>query len=271
MPDRTIYMKISALSAIMLFSGCSGKPVMTPGLQQAHAAYEQLRANRTIEEKAPLALLQTEKIYALSQKAKDTREANHLAYLLDREVAVTREKVRKQRLEQQIASLKAQKQKAQLEAKESELLLLKKKMQQTEAKLKELEALNAKETNRGLVLTLGDVLFESGRARLLPGSERTLDKLVTFLEENPQRKLLIEGHTDNVGSSTYNLDLSLRRAEAVKRALVAKGIDPQRITAQGYGETYPVASNADAAGRQRNRRVEIVILDEGVSPDAMQR
>ncbi len=263
------FLTLLALGAAV--AGCSSKPVVTPKLQQAQKMYEKVQSDTAVQQKAPLALLQAGKIYDMSLKAKDTQEADHLAYLLKREVAVTRETVRQEMLKKRIASLRTQIQKAQLDAKESELLLLKKQMQQAKAKLKELEELNAKETSRGLVLTLGDVLFASGKATLLPGARRTLDKLVTFLKENPERKVLIEGHTDNVGSSAYNLDLSLRRAEAVKEALVAQGIDPERIVAQGYGEIYPVASNADAAGRQRNRRVEIVILDEGVSPESMER
>ncbi len=266
--------KIKIITALILTAflvGCSTKPVVTPQLRNAQKTYEQLQANKLVQQEAPLSLLQAGKIYDMSLKAKDPHEAEHLAYLLKREVAVTEERVKENALRKKIASLKERKQKALLDAKQSEVMLLKKQMQQAKAKLKELEELNAKETSRGLVLTLGDVLFESGKARLLPGAERTLDKLVTFLEENPKRKVLIEGHTDNIGSTTYNLDLSLRRAEAVKQALISKGIDPERIMAQGYGESYPVASNADAAGRQRNRRVEIVILNEGVSPESMQR
>ncbi len=100
---------------------------------------------------------------------------------------------------------------------------------------------------------------------------RAIEKLSEFLLDNPERKVIIEGHTDNVGSSTTNLDLSLRRSGAVGEALNQKGIDSQRLLVKGYGETYPVASNDNSAGRQRNRRVEIVILEEGVDPDEMIR
>jgi outer membrane protein OmpA-like peptidoglycan-associated protein len=100
---------------------------------------------------------------------------------------------------------------------------------------------------------------------------RAIDKLAEFLADNPERVVLIEGHTDDVGSVTSNLDLSLRRSTAVQEALVAKGIDVNRLLIKGYGEAYPVASNSDAGGRQRNRRVEIVILEEGVDPNSMMR
>jgi outer membrane protein OmpA-like peptidoglycan-associated protein len=128
------------------------------------------------------------------------------------------------------------------------------------AQLREqLSELQAKETSRGMVLTLGDVLFDSGHAELKSGAMRTLDQLTTFLRENPERTLTIEGYTDSVGSNAFNLDLSQRRAEAVVSALTQRGIDGGRLKARGFGEASPVASNTTAAGRQRNRRVEVVI------------
>ncbi len=263
--------KESILLALLLFTACSSKPVVTPQLASARQSFQKLQHNPDVARKAPLALVQAEKIYRLSNTAKSEAEANHFAYLLQRETEVTQEHVRNSNLKERIHALEVEKQKALLDARERELLLLKKQMAQAKEQLKALQELNAKETRRGLVLTLGDVLFASGKASLLPGAQRSIDKLAQFLEENPERKVLIEGHTDNIGSSTYNLDLSLRRAEAVKDALVEKGIAPERILAKGYGEAYPVASNADAAGRQRNRRVEIVILKEGVEPESMQR
>jgi outer membrane protein OmpA-like peptidoglycan-associated protein len=129
----------------------------------------------------------------------------------------------------------------------------------------ELAALKAKQTERGLVLTLGDVLFEYNKADLKPGAMQNLYQLITFLKENPTRNLLIEGYTDSTGSDSYNLELSQRRAEAVQSFLLQNGIGPERIVARGYGEAYPVASNNTEAGRQQNRRVEIVILKEGES------
>jgi len=136
---------------------------------------------------------------------------------------------------------------------------------------RELSALNAKMTDRGYVLTLGDVLFEFDRAELLPGAYLTIDKLVTFLKKYPNRNVLIEGHTDSIGTADYNLDLSQRRADAVRVALVERDISLSRISTKGYGKRYPVASNDTEAGRQRNRRVEIVILDEGISGETMLR
>jgi outer membrane protein OmpA-like peptidoglycan-associated protein len=126
----------------------------------------------------------------------------------------------------------------------------------------EVDALKAKPTDRGLVLTLGDVLFDTGKADLNPGATRKLDQLAQFLADHPDRRLQIDGFTDSVGTDSYNLDLSQRRANAVKSALQVRGIDATRITTQGYGKEFAVASNADSGGRQLNRRVEVVIGGE---------
>jgi outer membrane protein OmpA-like peptidoglycan-associated protein len=127
----------------------------------------------------------------------------------------------------------------------------------------ELAELHAKETERGLVLTLGDVLFESGQAKLTADAMRQLYPLVTLLKEHPRREIFIEGYTDSSGAGSYNLPLSQDRAEAVRDFLVSTGIKPERITARGYGEANPVASNTNETGRRENRRVEIVVTREG--------
>ena len=127
---------------------------------------------------------------------------------------------------------------------------------------RQLAALKARQTDRGMVLTLGDVLFDTGRAQLKPGAARTLNQLATFLRENPERTVQIEGYTDSVGSSALNQTLSDDRASAVKSALMDRGIAITRIAARGLGEADPVATNRTAAGRQRNRRVEVIISNE---------
>ncbi len=126
----------------------------------------------------------------------------------------------------------------------------------------EVDQLKAKPTPRGLVLTLGDVLFDTGKAQLNPGAARKLDQLAQFLTEHPERRVQIDGFTDSVGTDSYNLTLSQDRADAVKTALITRGIDPSRIGSQGYGKGFPVADNSDSGGRQLNRRVEVVIGDE---------
>ncbi len=126
----------------------------------------------------------------------------------------------------------------------------------------QLSALNAKKTERGMVVTIGDVLFDSGRAELKSGSARDMSKLAEFFKSNPQRTALVEGFTDSEGAAAYNQDLSNRRAAAVRTALVDMGVERQRINTRGYGEDFPVAGNDSASGRQLNRRVEIVLSDE---------
>ena len=130
------------------------------------------------------------------------------------------------------------------------------------ALMQQLSELQAKQTERGVVLTLGDVVFATGRAELRPGASLRLAKLVDFLRQNPARSIAIEGHTDNVGGDAYNLRLSQARADTVRDYLVSQGVDTGRITSVGKGKNYPVADNATPSGRQANRRVEIVIANE---------
>jgi outer membrane protein OmpA-like peptidoglycan-associated protein len=125
----------------------------------------------------------------------------------------------------------------------------------------ELEALHAKQTERGMVLTLGDVMFDTGRAVVRPSALRTVERLAEFLRHESSLNVMIEGHTDSVGGDEYNLDLSQRRADAVRAALVDHGIAADRVRTHGLGESYPSASNDSAGGRQQNRRVEIIFSD----------
>ena len=126
----------------------------------------------------------------------------------------------------------------------------------------QLADLKLQKTERGRVLTLGDVLFDTGQSTLKSGAYGTLDRLAMALRENGERKVLIEGHTDNVGSDESNRELSQRRAQAVQMALTQRGVARDQITAVGKGESSPVASNDDAAGRQSNRRVELIFTDD---------
>jgi outer membrane protein OmpA-like peptidoglycan-associated protein len=130
----------------------------------------------------------------------------------------------------------------------------------------EVDALKAKPTDRGLVLTLGDVLFETGSSTLSPGAGRNMDRLVQFLTDHPERLVQIDGFTDSIGTDSFNQDLSQHRADAVRYQLVSRGISSARIATQGYGKGYPVASNSESSGRQLNRRVEVVIgADNGTA------
>jgi outer membrane protein OmpA-like peptidoglycan-associated protein len=169
-------------------------------------------------------------------------------------------------------------QEVQLEARETEArraqLMAERRAVEAEAALDEaerlageLESVRSAQTERGLVLTLGDVLFDTNEAALKDGASPTLDRLARFMDENPDRRLLIEGHTDSRGTDEYNRQLSGERAQSVADALSVRGIAGDRLRTAGLGEDFPVASNDAAAGRQQNRRVEIVVSDaEGAFP-----
>jgi outer membrane protein OmpA-like peptidoglycan-associated protein len=122
----------------------------------------------------------------------------------------------------------------------------------------QLKELNAQKTDRGMILTLGDVLFDSGQAQLLPGSADNMAKLAAFFKRNPKSTASIEGYTDSVGNANANVELSNRRANAVMTALLTLGVPTDRLSTRAHGEENPTATNATAAGRQMNRRVEIV-------------
>jgi outer membrane protein OmpA-like peptidoglycan-associated protein len=278
--------KISVVMIALLSTfGCSQKPVDFLVLNGAKNSYLELKKDENIINNAPMEFYKAGKIYQMTKAVKTQDEADHLSFLLQNQVNIVRETASTKALEAKVVKLKDSKVQALLDEKENQILIMKKEAEKArlEAELARKEAelsrdkflalqeLNAKQTNRGLVLTLGDVLFETGKSNLLAGSMLAIDKLVEFLADNKERMVLIEGHTDNVGSSTSNLDLSLRRSGAVEEALVQKGISSDRLFVKGYGEAYPVASNDDSGGRQRNRRVEIVILEEGVDPSSMTR
>jgi outer membrane protein OmpA-like peptidoglycan-associated protein len=126
----------------------------------------------------------------------------------------------------------------------------------------QLQTLQAKPTERGMVVTIGDVLFDTDRSQVKASGLGSMEKLVAFLKANPERRALVEGYTDSMGNDAYNQALSDRRAEAVRGALVTMGVASDRLSAKGLGEAYPVASNDSASGRQMNRRVEIVLSNE---------
>jgi outer membrane protein OmpA-like peptidoglycan-associated protein len=192
-----------------------------------------------VAEHAPVALRDAEQTLVQLEQAHreglDDEEIDHLAYLAEQKAA--------------IAQAQAIEQRSQKELQRSQKELMRQ--------------LGAQRTARGLVVTLEDVLFEVNGADLQPGPQVELLLLVEFLQRNPDRKVLIEGHTDSIGSSEYNLQLSLLRAESVQNFLVGNSLPADRVTAIGYGETRPEAPNDSATGRQQNRRVEVVILDAG--------
>ncbi|MBA2492050.1 MAG: OmpA family protein, partial [Gammaproteobacteria bacterium] len=139
---------------------------------------------------------------------------------------------------------------------------------QAQALSQQVRELEARETERGLVLTLGDLLFDTGQATLSGGGAIAVDKLAKFLKTYPERNVLIEGFTDSTGDEAFNQDLSERRALAVQGTLLTDGIDADRMRITGYGEQFPIASNDSVSGRAQNRRVEVIISDpQGSIPE----
>jgi outer membrane protein OmpA-like peptidoglycan-associated protein len=165
-------------------------------------------------------------------------------------------RLKARKAEAEAAEREAKRQQAKAEAAQQAAQTAQQKAKKLAAQIKNLKA---KMTKRGLVLTLGNVLFDVDKADLKQGGLQAVSKLAHFLKEYPKRNVLIEGYTDNTGSNEYNLKLSQRRANSVKRALVSDGISDSRVNTIGYGEQYPVATNSTNAGRQQNRRVEVVI------------
>ncbi len=131
------------------------------------------------------------------------------------------------------------------------------------------EITNIRETQRGLVISLSDILFDVDRATLKPGAEANIRRISGVLNQYPDYRISVEGHTDATGTDQYNQQLSERRAQAVLQTLVGGGVDSTRITAVGFGKTQPIASNDTPAGRQQNRRVEVIVLGAGTVADAI--
>lgn len=170
--------------------------------------------------------------------------------------AQARDEINRAEEERQAVLIKSRERQAQAQAQQAREAELR-----AETLEQELSDLKAKKTARGVELTLGDVLFATGESTLKPAAFRTVDRLAEVLKEDPNRKVVIEGHTDSVGSEEFNQQLSERRAMAVQSALVTRGVSPDQITAIGRGESMPIASNEDAGGRQQNRRVELIFQD----------
>ena len=252
---------LSALVATL--AACSSTPERIETLETARAIVPQV-------ESSPRAGIAATYI---SQARKSLDTANRLAddggNLVDIEHEATmatlnsriaNEKIQFVEAREQIEKGTAERQAVLLQSRENEARAAQARTQSLEQQLADLKA---KKTDRGLVLTLGDVLFDTGQATLKPGAYATiLDRLAAALKEVPTRKVLIEGHTDSVGAEEFNQQLSQNRALSVQSALLERGVMSSQITSLGKGESTPVASNDNASGRQQNRRVEMVFQDD---------
>ncbi len=205
---------------------------------------------------------ETERAIILADiQAKEAALANAQADAKTREAERARAEAADQAREAEMARTEAEDHAREAEKARAELALL----------MKELSELQGQLTDRGIVLTIGDVLFATDKSDLNASAQISMDKLAAFLQKKQNRNLLVEGHTDSVGSDEYNQGLSEQRAASVKSALVKRGIATERIVTIGYSKKYPLASNDTAAGKQQNRRVEAIILNEGVKPESQFR
>lgn len=207
------------------------------------------QARREAEEAMMISQATLEEIERARREAMSEREA--------REEAARRE--REAREEAQAAQNLAEAQASEIELawKEAELA-----SEAAESLRRRLEYLELRETDRGVVMTLGDVLFEPGETELQDDAMSNLEDVVDLLSSEPDRRVRIEGHTDSTGSAEANLRISEQRASAVRDALVERGIDADRITVKGMGEDFPIASNETEEGRRKNRRVDVILLNE---------
>jgi outer membrane protein OmpA-like peptidoglycan-associated protein len=257
--------RLAVLAALFL-AGCAATPPAASELAQARASYEAARADPQVPEHARAELELAGRALAEAERAAPGERA-HRAYLAEQRSRIARElaharAAERQSLQARLREAEEARDRAQARAKEVEEARdlndrLSAQLRRLQAQVAELQA---RETERGWILTLaGDLLFDAGNAAIKPGGRRALVNLARFMREHPERKIVIEGFTDDRGSPPVNQRLSEQRAAAVRDVLVREGIEPERIAAHGFGAAYPVASNSDHAGRQLNRRVEILI------------
>ncbi|SFI57371.1 Outer membrane protein OmpA [Pseudomonas guineae] len=256
--NTAYHVKYLLAAAISLsVAGCASPPSMPQGAAEVRNKLTQLQADPQLNTRAPVALNAAEQaVIVAEQPRKDQPEeqalGQHLVVMADRRVEIANALAQTRFYEDQRKVLSEQRAGARLDS----------RTQEADQLQRQLDELNAKQTERGLVMTLGDVLFATGRSELRAGTANNLGKLAIFLNQNPERRVMIEGHTDSVGSEENNLSLSQRRATSVMRYLTIQGIAPSRLSASGKGESMPVAGNESASGRQMNRRVELIISEE---------
>jgi outer membrane protein OmpA-like peptidoglycan-associated protein len=290
---------IALAVASALLASCASVPMKSPGAIDARNKLTQLQSNPDLANRASIAMKDAEAaVRAAEQPQTDEPLARHLALMADRKIETARALAETALAEDQRTALNEQREKARLDSRTQEADAAKiqaanaradsaeqklaaeqskadanaartdaASSQQQTADLqrqatdlqRQIEEMHAKVTDRGVVLTLGDVLFTTGKADLKAASTGNLNKLVKFLADHPERTVLIEGYTDNVGSDVYNQGLSERRADGVKAYLVGQGVSAAHLNAVGKGESDAIADNDSAEGRQQNRRVEVVI------------
>ncbi|AJO76817.1 MULTISPECIES: OmpA family protein [Pseudomonas] len=243
---------IPALLALSVaLAACSTPP--NANLENARTNFSALQANPQATKVAALETKDASEWLDKADKAylnkDDEKKVDQLAYLTNQRIEVAKQTIALRTAENQLKDAGDQRAKALLDARD--------------AQIKQLQSsLNAKQTDRGTLVTFGDVLFATNKAELKSSGLVNINKLAQFLRDNPDRKVIVEGYTDSTGTAAYNQSLSERRATSVQVALIKMGIDPSRIVAQGYGKEYPVADNGSVSGRAMNRRVEVTISND---------
>jgi len=290
--NRAHFKKALTVAAAVSFVlvGCATAPRSPEGAAEVRSKLTRLQSDPNLADRAPVAIREAEAAVRIAEEplANDAALGAHRVYMADRKVEIAIAQASTRYAEDQRAKLGEERERARLDARTREAdraradadaarasaadaariasadadaarTAASDAARQADELQRQIDALQAKATDRGLVLTLGDVLFSSGRADLKVGATSNLNRLVTFLNQNPSRNVEIEGHTDNVGGDDYNQALSQRRADSVRSFLIQQGISSRRITATGKGEHQPVTDNDSESGRQENRRVEVII------------
>jgi OmpA-OmpF porin, OOP family len=254
-----LILAVAVTAAISACSSTPDKPIAE--LETARAVVPQVEASAragVAAENIANARKALDAANSAMEKGGKVDDIRYEATVASTNAQIANEKILEAQARDELAKGEADRQQVLVEARNREAQMATQKAQSLE---QELADLKAKKTDRGLVLTLGDVLFDTGKANLKPGAYSTIDRLATALKEDPARKVLIEGHTDSVGSDELNQTLSQNRALSVQSALMERGVSGDQLTSMGKGESTPVASNDNAAGRQENRRVELIFTE----------
>ena len=247
-------LSIAVASAILL-AACSSTPEQIPELDAAQALVPKLEASpRAGVAAANIAEARKalDRANALAEKGKDIDDIRYEANVASAQAQIAETKIDTVVAREEVEKGTAERQQVLLEARTRE----------TERVQQELRDLQAKQTERGMVLTLGDVLFDTGKATLKPGAYTTIDRLAKVLNSSKGSRVMIEGHTDSTGTDVNNQVLSEQRARAVETALLERGVSASQLSSVGKGESTPVAGNDTGSGRQANRRVELIFSQD---------
>ncbi|ATB67013.1 OmpA family protein [Pseudomonas mosselii] len=251
-----------ALLALVGLQGCASQRSES-ALGDASAAFQKVKDDSDVLRSAPRDVIRAGESLARAERLAGYvgtgSDVRHYAYLSQRYSEIASEHTKLALNQERLAKLDLERQRLQLALREAKLASVQQQGKFVEAQI---VALASEQTDRGLVMTLGDVLFDTGQADLKNSASRTVLKLVQFLQLNPRRVVRIEGYTDSTGAAEENLKLSRDRAQSVADMLVDLGVDEKRIQVEGYGDQYPVEANASERGRAQNRRVEIVFSDD---------